>query len=151
MLKSTYQSALTSIVFCFAINSIWATSCLLESARAWKSHFCSWSFDSDLALKNHSVIKAWKRLQWVGERKKNLKTIKHKPRLYLERSGCCIPIPDDLWDATEVPLKRERMHEQLFSVMAHTAYHDFPLQDWVRITTTPRQPAKLSSHGTHMT
>lgn len=70
---------------------------------------------------------------WVGGvergkkgRKKNLKTIKHKPRLYLERSGCCIPIPDDLWDATEVPLKRERMREQLFSVTAHTAYHDFP-------------------------
>lgn len=70
---------------------------------------------------------------WVGGRerrkkkgKKNLKTIKHKPRLYLERSGCCIPIPDDLWDATEVPLKRERMREQLFCVTAHTAYHDFP-------------------------
>lgn len=87
----------------------------------------------------------------MGERKKkNLKTIKHKPRLYLERSGCCIPIPEDLCDATEVSLKRERMREQLFSVTAHAAYHDFLLKDWVRITTTPQQPAKLSSHGTHM-
>ncbi len=60
------------------------------------------------------------------EEKKNLKTIKHELRLYLERSGCCIPVPDDLWDTTEVPLKREKMHEQLFSVTAHTAYHDFP-------------------------
>ena len=87
----------------------------------------------------------------MGERKKNLKTIKHKPHLYLERSGCCIPVPEDLWDATEVSLKRERMREQLFSVMAHTAYHAFPLKVWVGITTTPRQPAKLSSHGAHMT
>lgn len=27
---------------------------------------------------------------WGKKEKKNLKTIKHKPRLYLERGGCCI-------------------------------------------------------------
>lgn len=123
------------IVFSSMSNIHLANTLLCWNHRwAWKNHFCSWSFDSDFALQNHSVIKAWKRLRWVGGgggerekgKKKNLKTIKHKPRLYLERSGCCIPIPDDLWDATEVPLKRERMREQLFSVTAHTAYHDFP-------------------------
>jgi len=64
-----------------------------------------------------------KKVNWDEEKKKkNLKTIKHKLCLYLEMVTCCIPTPDNLWDATEVPLKRERVHEQLFSVTAHTVY-----------------------------
>ena len=62
-------------------------------------------------------------------------------------SGCCTPTPEDLRDATEVSLKRERMREQLFSLTTHTAQHDFPLKDWVKVTTTPWQPAKLSTHA----
>lgn len=51
-----------------------------------------------------------------------------------------------------MPLKRERMREQLFSVMAHTVYHDFFFS--TRLCQTyhnpPQQPDKLSSHGAHM-
>lgn len=74
-----------------------------------------------LSLRPGKCFNGW------GKGKKNLTTIKHKPRLYLGRSSCCIPSPDNLWDAAEVPLKRERMREQLFSVTGYTACHDFPL------------------------
>lgn len=44
--------------------AVWTTRCLLDAVQAWKNYFCSWSSDS--APRNHSVIKAWKRLQWMG-------------------------------------------------------------------------------------
>lgn len=50
--------------------------------------------------------------------KKNLRTI--KPKLFILKNGWML-FSDDLWDAAEAALKRERMREQLFSVIAQDA------------------------------
>lgn len=151
--KSTYQfvSVLMSIVFCsirnFQLGNMLPAgiSMGLEEPLLFME-FWLWLSPPKPPL----LLRPGKGFNGWGKGKKNLKTIKHKPHLYLERSGCYIPIPDDLWDATEVPLKRERMREQLFSVTTHAAYHNFPLQDLVWITRTPRQPAKLFPHMAHI-
>lgn len=62
----TYQSVLA--IDCTSTLYVHLGS--VESAQAWQNHFCSWSFDPDLAHQNHSVIKAWKEVELVGEKKK---------------------------------------------------------------------------------